>query len=94
MVLMDSVVPHDLFDPPYDDPAALLRCAGIGSDRIRSDWNRIDDVDERHVAGRNVTFGRPCSTLVMLATPGWCHVPYLVDGHSLRGIVHIMLGSK
>ena len=55
---------------------------------------QLDGVDERHVAGRNVTFGRPCLTLVMLATPGWCHVPFLVDGHSLRGVVHIMLGSK
>ena len=55
---------------------------------------QLDDVDEPHVAGRNVTFGRPCLTLVMLATPGWCHVPFLVDGHHLRGVVHIMLGSK
>ena len=55
---------------------------------------QLDGVDDPHVAGRNVTFGRPCLTLVMLATPGWCHVPFLVDGHHLRGIVHIMLGSK
>ena len=34
MVLMDSVVHHDLFDHLFDDPAALVRCAGIGSDRI------------------------------------------------------------
>ena len=53
-----------------------------------------DDNDEPHVAGRDVTFGRPRLTLVMLATPGWCHVPLRVDGHHLRGIVHIMLGSK
>ena len=55
---------------------------------------QLDDVDERHVAGRNITFGRPRLTLVILATPGWCHVPLPVDGHSLRGIFHIMLGSK
>ena len=36
MVLMDSVVHHDLFDHLFDDPVPLLRCAGIGSD-----WNRI-----------------------------------------------------
>ena len=56
---------------------------------------QLDGVDEPHVAGRVVTFGRPRLTLVMLATPGWCHGALLiVVGHSLRGIVHIMLGSK
>ena len=55
---------------------------------------QLDGVDDPHVAGRNVTFGWPCLTLVMLATPGWCHVPLPVDSHSLRGIVHIMHGSK
>ena len=55
---------------------------------------QLDGVDEPLVAVRDVTFGRPCLTLVMLATPGWCHVPFLVDGHHLRGIVHIMHGSK
>ena len=55
---------------------------------------QLDGVDERHVGGRNVAFGRPCWTLVMFPTPGWCHVSFLADGHHLRGIVHIMLDSK
>ena len=34
----------------------------------------LDGVDESH-AVRDVAFGRPSLTLVMLAMPGWCHVP-------------------
>ena len=39
MVLMDSVVHHDLVDHPFDGPAAALRWDRIGleSDRIGSD---------------------------------------------------------
>ena len=38
MVLMDSVVPHDLFDHPFDGPAAALRWDRIGLESDRIGW--------------------------------------------------------
>ena len=90
-----SAMPYALLDPRFLTLSPLsLTLFSLPPLRPLLPVFRLDDVDEPHVAVLDVTFGRPCLTLVMLATPGWCHVPLFIDGLSLRGVVHIMLSSK
>ena len=83
MVLMDSVVHHDLFDHLFDGPAAALRCAGIGSD-----WNRIgSDRMGARVASRVYM-----AWLSMVGVPFHCARSSRIDRHDHQSVGTLPFG--